>query len=156
MLDFELALLACALTTNKGTFTNFLWFIYPTMHTFSMNVFWNTVLQVRSTRQCICCRQCVSLDFEGSSLEKKSTPGIYEMFITIQTLSLTDSIFTTPERLHHTNNQWKQQWFSIISLTSRNQIGLTGTVSTDLLFLISLLFYSLSYSIKKWYILVVI
>lgn len=37
----------------------------------------------------------------------KSTLAIYEMFITIQTLSLTDSIFITPERLNHTNKQWK-------------------------------------------------
>lgn len=140
-MDFELALLACALTTNKGTLKKFLSYICTTVHTVYMNSFWSTVLHilVRSTRQYLCCRQCGSLDSEGSSLLKKNTPGIYGMFITIQTLSPADSIFISPERLNHTNKQWKQQWFLIIYLASINQVGPTGIVSIHLLFLIILI-----------------
>lgn len=74
-LDLQLVLLACALITNKGTLTKFFYFIYTTMHTLYMNVFWDTVLHipVRSTRWCICCMQCGSLDFEGRSLEKHTS-----------------------------------------------------------------------------------
>lgn len=47
-------------------------------------------------------------------------------------------IFIAHERLYHKNKQWKQQWFLIISLWSRNWVGITGTVFIHLAFLIIL------------------